>query len=216
MRKYDYVLFDLDGTLTASAEGVRLSIVHAMSVLGLPCPDLSDYSLYIGPPLVDTFRGLCAVPEEKIPEVMQNYLEHYDIVGLVNNGVFDGVISMLDKLCEAGCKIAVCTSKNEPVAERVVDEFGLRKYFDAICGSMLDGARKEKSEVIPYTLDTLGCTDKSRAVMIGDTHFDARGASIAGVDFVGVTYGYGTHEGMEAYGAVGFAESPKELLHFLI
>ena len=66
MRKYDYVLFDLDGTLSASAEGVRLSIEHALKALSLPFPDLSDYTLYVGPPLQDTFRELCKVPEKSV------------------------------------------------------------------------------------------------------------------------------------------------------
>ena len=216
MRKYDYLLFDLDGTLTASAEGVKLSIAHTMQTLSLPCPDLEDYTLYIGPPLEDTFRGMCAVPEELIPNAMQIYRDYYDVVGMEHNGVFDGVFSMLGKLRDAGCKIAVCTSKNEPVAEKVVDTLGLRAYLDAVCGSAVDGSRKAKADLIPYALQTLGCTDKSHAVMIGDTHFDACGAFLAEVDFIGVTYGYGPREGMETYKAIGFADSPEEMINFLI
>ena len=81
MRKYDYILFDLDGTLSESAPGIKLSIEHSLAELGLPCPELSDYSLYIGPPLLDTFRGLCSVPEELVQQAMELYRRYYDDVG---------------------------------------------------------------------------------------------------------------------------------------
>ena len=216
MKNYDYLLFDLDGTLTASAEGVRLSLQHAMKELRLPCPDLSDYTKYVGPPLEDTFRGMCAVPEDQIQRGMQIYRDYYDIINAEVTKVFDGVFPMLSELRGAGKKLVICTSKNEPVAEKVADELGLSPYFDAICGSSLDGSRKAKADLIPYALKTLGCTDKANAVMIGDTWFDAKGASLAGVDFIGVTYGYGTRESMERYGAVAFADSPEGLLPLLL
>ncbi len=215
MKKYDFILFDLDGTLIESAEGVRVSIAHAMEALGLPCPDLSDYTKYVGPPLEDTMRGMCAVPEELIPKSMDIYRDYYDEVGQKNNRVFDGVFDMLAALRKQGKRLALCTSKNEPVAVGVADVLGLSPYLDAVCGSTVDGSRRAKADIIPYALETLGCTDKTDAVMIGDTHFDARGAELAKVDFIGVCYGYGTRESMEACGAVGFADSPRELLELL-
>lgn len=215
MKQYDYLLFDLDGTLIESAESVRASLEHALEMLSLPCPDLSDYTQYVGPPLEDTFRGLCAVPEELIPRAMILYRDYYDEVGQNSNRLFDGVIEMLIGLRERGIKTAVCTSKNEPVANMVCVKMGLRPYLDAICGSTFDGSRRAKADIIPYALETLGCDDKKNALMIGDTHFDARGAQIADVDFLGVTYGYGTVESMKACGAIGFADSPGEILEVL-
>ncbi len=216
MRKYDIALFDLDGTLSASAEGVRLSIAYTMDALSLPCPDLSDYTLYIGPPLEDTFRGMCAVPEELIPAAMQTYRDRYDEVGILHNGLYDGVCETLAALRKAGCRLAVCTSKNEPVAEKVIASLGLSGAVDAVCGSSLDGSRKAKADLIPYAMDALGSGDRTRTVMIGDTHFDAEGARLCGVDFIGVTYGYGTRESMEACGAVGFADTAGEIADFII
>ena len=216
MKHYDYILFDLDGTLIESAESVRVSLAHAMEALGLPCPDLSDYTKYVGPPLEDTFRGMCAVPEDQIERGMIIYRDYYDEVGQKTNKLFDGVIEMLAALRERGFKIAVCTSKNEPVAEMVCDKMNLTPYLDAICGSTFDGSRRAKADIIPYAIETLGCTDKKNALMIGDTHFDARGAQLAGVDFLGVTYGYGTVESMKACGAIGFADSPEEILHLFM
>ena len=216
MKKYDYLLFDLDGTLIESAESVRVSLAHAMEALGLPCPDLSDYTKYVGPPLEDTFRGMCAVPEDQIERGMILYRDYYDEVGQQSNRLFDGVIEMLTALRERGFKIAVCTSKNEPVAERVCDKMGLSPYLDAICGSTFDGSRRAKVDIIPYAIETLGCRDKENALMIGDTDFDALGAQLAGVDFLGVTYGYGTVESMKACGAIGFAKSPAGIVELMI
>lgn len=216
MKKYDYLLFDLDGTLIESAEGVRVSLAHAMQELRLPCPDLSDYTRYVGPPLEDTFRGMCAVPEALIPAAMQAYRDYYNAVGQHTNRVFDGICDVLAALRGHGLRLAICTSKNEPVAERVAQTLGLSPYLDAVCGSALDGSRRAKADIIPYALDTLGCADKANALMIGDTDFDARGAQLAGVDFLGVTYGYGTKESMQACGAIGFADSPEKLLPLII
>lgn len=216
MKKYDYILFDLDGTLTESAGGVKLSIEHAMNELSLPCPDLSDYSLYVGPPLADTFRGMCAIPEELIADALRIYRDYYDVVGIRETALYAGVKEMLEKLRAAGMKTAVCTSKNEPVANLVAGIFGIKDLVDAVCGSTLDDRRKAKVDLIPYAMETLGCTDKSKAVMIGDTHFDAEGAALTGVDFIGVTYGYGKREGMERFGAVGFADSTDELCRLLL
>ena len=216
MKKYDYLLFDLDGTLIESAESVRVSLAHAMEALGLPCPDLSDYTKYVGPPLEDTFRGMCAVPEDQIERGMILYRDYYDEVGQTSNKLFDGVIEMLTALRERGFKIAVCTSKNEPVAEMVCDKMGLSPYLDAICGSTFDGSRRAKVDIIPYAIETLGCRDKENALMIGDTDFDALGAQLAGVDFLGVTYGYGTVESMQACGAIGFAKSPAGIVELMI
>lgn len=215
MKKYDYILFDLDGTLVESAKSVEVSIAHAMQTLHLPCPDLSDYSKYVGPPLEDTMRGMCAVPEELIPRAMAIYRDYYDESGQESNRLFDGVVDILKALRESGFKTAVCTSKNEPVAEMVCEKMGLSPYLDAICGSTLDGSRKAKADLIPYALDVLGCTDKEKALMVGDTHFDARGAQLAGVDFLGVTFGYGTVESMKACGAIGFADSPEKIVDIL-
>ena len=216
MKSYDYILFDLDGTLIESAESVRISIAYAMRALDLPCPDLSDYSEYVGPPLEDTMRGLCAVPEALVPQAIQIYRDYYDEVGKKTIRVFDGMTETLSKLQKQGKKLAVCTSKIERVAGQVSDDLGLRPYFDAVCGSDADAGRLAKADVIPYALDALGCSDKSKALMIGDTVFDARGARLAGVDFLGVTYGYGVKESMEACGAVGFADSPRAIADFLL
>lgn len=215
MKQYDAVLFDLDGTLTASAEGIRDCIRLTMQELGRPCPDLSDYSEYIGPPLNRTFSLLCGLTDEEVGRALPIYRGYYDIYGTKANRLFDGVTDVLSALRNSALKTAVCTSKNERLARDVVAMLGIKDSLDAVCGSRDDGSRKEKPDLIPYALSALGDIPASRAVMVGDTYFDTLGAVATGVDFIGVTYGYGKRSAMEAAGAAKFAASPKEILPFI-
>ena len=208
MKHYDYILFDYDGTVSASAEGVRYSLERTLREVGAPCPDLDDYTRYVGPPLEDTFIGLCGLDAQTMARAIPLYRTIYRTEGIYKNTLYDGIDALLDHLRAQGCRTALCTSKNETTAIGCIKRLGLEERFDAICGSSDDGLLRNKADLIPYALSALGCTDKSRAVMIGDTWFDAKGAAACGVDFIGVLYGYGTRETMAAYGAVGFADTP--------
>lgn len=212
---YDYVLFDLDGTLSASAPGIKRCIELTMEKMGKETPDLSDYSRYIGPPLVTTFKKLCGLTEEESKEALRIYLEYYDTEGEPRNSLFEGTLEMLRRLRESNAKVAVCTSKNEISAKNVCDFLHVTELLDALCGSDHSTGRKEKEEIIPYAMETLGATRDNKVVMIGDTKFDAKGAVCSGVDFVGVTYGYGKKEDMTAEGATKFADNASELERIL-
>ena len=215
MTKYDAVLWDLDGTISASGEGVRECIRLMMTHFDKPCPDLSDFSVFIGPPLTQTFRRLCGLTEEEVSRALPIYRDYYDIHGTKANRLYDGVLDVLRDLHDRGVKMAICTSKNERLARDVIDLLGIGEYLDAICGSRDDGTRKEKVDLIPYALESLGNVPRERAVLIGDTCFDTRGAVATGVDFIGVTYGYGRRDLMEEAGATIFAATPEELTPYL-
>ena len=218
MNKYKYVLFDLDGTISESALGIRKSLEHTISALGGDMPDLSDYTLYIGPPLLDTFRNLCQFSEEKSREGVEIYRAYYDENGKIKNKLYDGIKEVLKILKENNCKIAVCSSKYEKFACEIIEILGVSEYFDAICGSTLDGSRKDKKDLIPYAVDSLGGdfeNEKETVVMLGDTYFDARGARQCGVDFVGVEYGYGDIQQMKDEGAEVFAKTPLDIIDLL-
>lgn len=208
---YDYVLFDLDGTLSASAPGIRRCIELTMEEMGREVPDLSDYSRYIGPPLVNTFQKLCGLSPDEAKEALQIYLKYYDTEGEPRNSLFEGTLHMLERLKDSNAKVAVCTSKNEISAKNVCDFLGVTKYLDALCGSCHKTGRKEKEDIIPYAMETLGAGKGDRVVMIGDTHFDAKGAVANEVDFIGVTYGYGKKKTMMDAGAKQFAYNPLHL-----
>lgn len=218
MSKYKYVLFDLDGTVSESALGIRVSLEHAIKEIGKPLPNLDDYTLYIGPPLIDTFRNLCHFTEEESAQGVEIYRDYYDTYGKFKNKLYDGMKDVLTALRNQGAKLAVCTSKYEKFAEEIVELLGVSDYFDAVCGSTLDGSRKDKKDLIPYAVKTLGGdfdAERENTVMLGDTYFDARGARICNVDFIGVKYGYGSLEQMKAEGAEIFAETPADILPLL-
>lgn len=216
MTKYDAVLFDLDGTLSASADGIRKCIELTMEELGRPCPDLSDYSRYIGPPLNRTFSLLCGLSDDEVARALPVYRRYYDVYGTAANRLFDGIPEVLGTLRASPLKVAVCTSKNERLARDVIAYLGIGDCLDAVCGSRDDGTRKEKRDLIPYALHTLGDIPPERAVMVGDTYFDTLGAVQCGADFIGVLYGYGTREMMEQSGARVFADTPGDLLTHIL
>lgn len=219
MTKYKYVLFDLDGTVSESAGGIRMSLEHAIKSLGKPSPDLNDYTLYIGPPLIDTFRNVCHFSEEDSRNGVELYRDFYDEKGKYVNKLYDGIREVLVKLRENGAKIAVCSSKYEKFAEEIVEILGVSDCFDAVCGSTLDGSRKDKKDLIPYAVKALNGNfeeDRQSVIMLGDTYFDARGARQCGVDFIGVEYGYGSVETMRQEGAKVFAKTPPDLISLLI
>lgn len=218
MTKYKYVLFDLDGTVSESALGIRVSLEHAIKEIGKPLPDLDDYTLYIGPPLIDTFRNLCQFTEEESAQGVEIYRDYYDNHGKYKNRLYDGMREVLLSLKSQGARIAVCTSKYDKFAEEIVEILGVSDCFDAVCGSTLDGSRKDKKDLIPYAVKALGGdfnADRADTVMLGDTYFDARGARMCDVDFIGVKYGYGSLEQMKAEGAEVFAETPADILPLL-
>lgn len=216
MKQYEYILFDFDGTISDSALGVRKCIELTLEEMGRRAPDLSDYSKYVGPPLTRTFEKLCGLSREESFQALPIYRKYYNDIGIQENRLFDGVEDLLVALKAAGKRLAVCTSKNETLAVRCMRAIGADSYFDAICGSKDDGSRKEKRGLIPYALSSLNCTKKERAVMIGDTYFDAQGARLCGVDFIGVLYGYGDEKTMREQGARSFAHTPFDLKRLLI
>jgi phosphoglycolate phosphatase len=216
--KYKYILFDLDGTIAESAEGIRYSLEMALKDLGVTGVDLSDYTKYIGPPLLDTLKNLCKLPEELLEKGYDLYRDYYCREGQFMNKPYKGIESVLLELKKSGAKLAVCSSKLEESAVVVMKEIGLASYFDEICGSNRESTRKDKRDLIPYAIEKLGGTlnEKSSAVMLGDTFYDAKGAMECGVDFIACSYGYGANEEMAKYKPVAWADKPEELLELLL
>lgn len=212
--RYQYLLFDLDGTLSRSAEGIRASLEYAIQQMEVPMPDLNDYTRYIGPPLIDTFKNLVGLDDERAEIGSRLYRSYYNKRGKFLNTAYDGIREVLAQLHAQGYRMAVCTSKYEPFAQEILAILELTDCFDAVCGSNIDGSRKDKRDLIPYAIEALGGKperDKSRTVLLGDTYFDARGARECGVDFIGVEYGYGDKAAMEREGAAVFAQTPQDI-----
>lgn len=216
MPKYDIVLFDLDGTVSASAEGIRYCIERTIEKIGCKSFNTEDYTLYIGPPLLDTFKNHCGLSREEAARAAEIYRDFYDRKGKFINKPYDGIKEVLVCIKSAEAKVGVATSKYEKFAREITDYLGLTDYLDAVCGSGTDEKRKDKIDIIPYAVKKLGGKMTDKILMIGDTYFDARGARRLGVDFVGVSYGYGNVEDMMREGAVNFADSPRDLIKYIL
>ncbi len=213
--KYDTILFDLDGTLSRSAEGIRNTIEYTLKCIGKPIPDLSDYGLYIGPPLRHTLLNVCGLSNDEADFGVEIYRKRYNEYGKYLNRIFDGTAEMLSVLKSTNARMAVASSKYEPSTREIIEILKISQYFDAVCGSNMNETRAAKQDIINYALSSLGTDVKDRAVMVGDTKYDAAGAKKAGINFIGVAYGYGSIESMKEFGAKEFAENPAQLLRLL-
>ena len=206
------ILFDLDGTLTDSGEGIINCAGFALTHFGLPVPDRTTMRQFVGPPLRDTFIKF-GVPADKAEEAIAVYRSRYIPIGKFENFPYPGIRELLERLKSEGHRLYVATSKPEAMSIEILTKFELAKYFDRICGATLDGSREEKSQVIAYLLEqTPEATD---VVMVGDTAFDVLGAKAHGIPAIGVSWGYGEVSDMEKAGAKAIAHSMEELYDLL-
>ena len=216
MKSYEYILFDLDGTLTDPAVGITTSVAYALKKFGIEVDDISSLNHFIGPPLLDSFMEHYGFSEEKARTAIDYYRARFRVKGLYENVVYDGVENMLREIKNSGREIILATSKPEPFAKEILRHFGLDKYFLFIAGSNFDGTRTAKAEVIEYALESVGVTDKSSAVMVGDRKHDIIGAQKTGLDSIGVLFGYGSREELEAAGATYIAETVEDILKLIM
>lgn len=216
MKSYEYLFFDLDGTLTDPAEGITKSVEYALNKFGITVADRSELLCFIGPPLVDSFRDFFGFSDEDAARAVGYYREYFPEKGIFDNRVYDGIPELLAKLRTAGRTLVLATSKPEEFARRIMDKFDLARYFKHICGATFDGRISKKAEVIEYAIETAGITDRSAVLMIGDREHDVLGAKAAGVDSLGVLFGYGDRPELEGAGATYIAESVEELGKMLI
>ena len=206
------VLFDLDGTLTDSGEGIINCAIFAMEKLGVPVPPREKMGVFVGPPLWDTFRDF-GVPSNRLDEAVDIFRSRYVPIGKFENIPYPGIREVLEALRNQGRKLFVATSKPEVTAREILDHFDLSRYFTEICGATIDKSRSAKEEVIAYLLSLDGCQENS--VMVGDTAFDVIGAAAHGIPTIGAAWGYGKTEDMVSAGAAAIAQSPEELLRII-
>lgn len=206
------VIFDLDGTLTDSGEGITKCVQLALEHFGIPVESLDHLRYFVGPPLRDSFVK-AGVPEDKVEEAIAVYRSRYTNVGLFENTPYSGIRELLEKLTDLGYRLFVATSKPEEMAVRVLQKFDLYRYFEKVCGATLDKSRDSKSAVIAHLLTATGKAD--HAIMVGDTAFDVIGAAEHNISTIGVSWGYGIVEEMKEAGAIAIAHTPEELLFLL-
>ena len=208
---YNIILFDLDGTLTDSEPGIINSIEYALKKYDIEIENKADLRKFLGPPLVESFKQYCDFSENKAEQAVEFYREYFREKGIFENNVYQGVVELLEALKAQNKRLIVATSKPEPFTYRILEHFDLLKYFDFVAGSNMDNTRCKKDEVIGYALNSCGITDLQSAVMIGDREHDIIGANKVGIASIGVLYGYGDLQELEAAGATHIAKDTHQI-----
>lgn len=206
------ILFDLDGTLTDSGEGIMNCAKLALEHYGIEVPDRESLRVFVGPPLHDTFVKF-GVPPQEADHAIEIYRSRYIPIGKFENYPYPGIRELLEKLKADGHRLYVATSKPEGMSKEILEHFDLAQYFEIICGASTDRSRSTKDMVIAYLLEQTG--KDLEAVMVGDTAFDVLGAKAHGIPTIGVSWGYGLVDDMEQAGAAAIAHTTEELYTLL-
>lgn len=202
-----HIYFDLDGTLTDPFEGITKCILYALDKLGFAHPTSEYLYSCIGPPLYDTFPQM--VGKELTLKAIDFYRERFDEIGWLENKPYNGIHDALAAVANSGCVLFVATSKPRIAARRIIEHFEMSQYFETVYGCELDGTRANKAELLNYAVQEN--PHASSRTMIGDREHDLIGAVANGIRPIGVSYGYGSSEELNAAGATAIAHSPAEL-----
>jgi phosphoglycolate phosphatase len=234
MHKYQFLLFDLDGTVTDSGPGIMNAAHRALLAYNIEEADRERLRLFVGPPLDKSFMERYGFSEEDAWKAVAVFREYYNVTGIFENSVYPGIEEMLKSLKERGYILAIASSKPQIMIHRVLKHFDIEKYFDVIVGCELDGTRSSKSEVVTEVLSQLSNLAKERnlvnphemgdtdiisqirmnAVMIGDRFYDVEGAHALELPCIGILYGYGSRQEMEDAKADFIFETVKDLENF--
>jgi phosphoglycolate phosphatase len=210
-----FIMFDLDGTLTDPKEGITKSVQYSLKYFGIIVENLDELVSFIGPPLWDSYKKYYNLNESDANIAVGKYREYFAEYGIFENLIYDGIDNLLANLKTNGKTIILATSKPAVFAERVLRYFNIYKYFEFISGAELDGRRSEKYESINYAIDNCKIDSLDKIVMIGDREHDIIGAKKAGITSIGVLYGYGSYEELYNAGADFIVSSVSELNNFL-
>lgn len=215
MKIKQYILFDLDGTLTDPYEGITKSAQYGLMKCGIQKTQ-QELKKIIGPPLKEAFMQFYSLDENDAEYALEMYRERFGQVGWQENMVYDGVSECLDALKKSGKKLIIATSKPIEFTEKILQHFNLLKYFDFVSASTLNGERNTKGKVISYAVKMMNITDISEAIMVGDRFYDIDGAKENNMDSIGVLYGYGSRKEFIDAGADIICESVKQLEQILL
>lgn len=212
MSNFDAVLFDFDGTVADTGEGVFLCVRYAIDAHGLEQPSDEDIRKFIGPPMIISYHTLYPqLSDDEVQSLMQSYREKYAEVGLYKYKLYDGITELLKKLNENGIKTAVASSKPQEALENIIKVSGIDKYFDCIVGADRNYTDSDKATIVEEAIKRTGVTDKSRVLMVGDRKYDIVGAHKAGIACAAVLFGYGSQEEFDEYRADYVVNSFKEV-----
>lgn len=219
-KKYDVIAFDLDGTLSDPARGLIQGFVYCFKKLGLPYENEESLRKYIGPSLYEEWQEDFGFTPKEANDAIELFREYYNIYGWWDNTLYEGIPEMLGTLKRAGKKIVLATSKPLDTAKKILEMFDLTKYFDFI-GGAVNHQNDQKWQVLNWALSSVGVdlndqASKEKCILVGDRKYDAEGAKICGIDSMGVLYGHGTIEEMEASGFTLLVNSVLDISKTLI
>ena len=215
MKKYDYIAFDLDGTLSDPEHGLVEGFIYAFKKMGVTdYGDRDSLRRFIGPSLYEVWQDEFGFTKETVTDAIEKFREYYNIYGWWDNKVYRGIYELLARLKENGKTIILATSKPEDTAIKIMKLFGLDKYFDFLGGAKGDD-RDHKWQVLNYALNAVGA-DREKAILVGDRMYDAEGAKICGIDCLGVTWGHGGREELEKAGCTYIADTTEQTLELLL
>lgn len=213
---FEYILFDLDGTITDSGEGITKSVEYALRSFGILVEDIDGLRKFIGPPLKDSFKKYYDFDDEKAEMGLLKYREYYAVKGIYENSLYDGVVELLTTLKENNKTIILATSKPEVYAKQILEYFKVDEYFSVIAGADFEETRVKKGDVIKYALEKANISDLSKVIMIGDREHDIIGAKENNIKSVGVLYGYGDVIELTQARADYTAKDTNELLNIIL
>lgn len=205
--KYTTLLFDLDGTLTDSEEGIVKCVQHSLRPFGIEEKDPAVLRSFIGPPLIHSYKQIYGFTDAQTAAAIAIYHERFDAVGKFENRPYDGIPELLGQLKSTGYRLMLATSKPEHFARQIMAHFALETYFDFICGADATLGRLEKQDVIREILRVYPQLNRNNAIMVGDRKYDVQGAAHCGLDCIGVAYGFGGRGELQAAGAKYIAET---------
>lgn len=215
MQDFDVVIFDLDGTLLDTSEGIRASVKYTIDQYNLPKLCDEDIDSFIGPPIQNSFARVYGLQGDIIQDIATTFRNRYKDTDLLKAVPYEGIYKVFEELVKRGIKPAVATYKRQDYAENILCHFGFDQYTDIMYGADHENKLKKK-DIIEKVLKDCGIKDYSRAVMIGDSDNDAIGAADIGIKFIGVTYGFGFKSSQDVwkYPAIGCADTPNKILGY--
>ena len=215
---YQYIFFDLDGTLTDPREGITKSVQYALAHMGIDEPDLAKLEPFIGPPLPESFAEYYGFTPEQSRKAVIYYREYFSAAGVFQNRLFDGVPKLLQALRAGGRVTAIASSKPEPFVRQTLIHFQIDSYFDYICGGSLDESRCGKREVLEELLRrmNLSAEERKKILMVGDRRHDVEGAAHFGIPCLGLSIGFAAEGELEKAGAVAVVDSVEAIGKFVL
>lgn len=208
---YTSIIFDFDGTICNTSEGIIKSVKYALEAFNCPLPENDDeLNVFIGPPLVTSFIKRCACSRETAQKMVVKYRERYTDTGVYESKLYPEIKELLEALKKDGVKIAVASSKPKKFIDILLEKFGILKYFDAVCGVEFHSDCETKASIIARAMKEIGASSET-TLMVGDTKFDIEGANENAIAGTGVLWGFGSEAEFQTAGAAFIAEKPFDI-----